>query len=248
MKYKVILDAIEYKVFITYLYSLIFLFIFSISSAYYVLYPIRKAFNILDEFFKDIVHDLNTPITSILLNSKFLLKTTPSKEIQWIELSARRISDLYKNFESLTNTFKKESIDSIQITPIIIQRVEYFQQIYPDIQFILKLEDNNYFVHQSSFIRIIDNIISNSCKYNKSKGKVTITTVLNQLIISDTGIGIKNPQNVFDRYYKETNRGIGIGMNIVQKLCIQNNIKINIDSTVNIGTNITLTFKQLTLK
>ncbi len=241
-KYNEKIELIKDKIFLLFILSIIFLLVFSFVSSLYTLYPMKKALEILDEFFKDIVHDLNTPITSILLNSKFISKTNPSQEIEKIELSARRISDLYKNFEFIAHGFVDKHKDNIDLTSLINQRVNYFKQIYPNINFVLeviKIEKN---LDKNSFMRIIDNIISNSCKYNKPKGNIFIKLNSNELIIEDTGIGMHNPQKIFERYYKETNRGIGIGMNIVKKLCIENNFKIIIDSKLGIGTKIILKF------
>ncbi|HIE35094.1 MAG TPA: ATP-binding protein, partial [Campylobacterales bacterium] len=52
--------------------------------------------------------------------------------------------------------------------------------------------------------------------------------------------GIKKPDKVFDRYYKEQDRGIGIGLHIVKKLCDELMIPIHIKSKENKGTEIGL--------
>ncbi len=46
--------------------ALLISFIFSL----YTLHPLRRAYSTLEEFIKDIIHDLNTPITSIAINLK----------------------------------------------------------------------------------------------------------------------------------------------------------------------------------
>jgi len=55
------------------------------------------------------------------------------------------------------------------------------------------------------------------------------------LIIEDTGKGIKNPKKVFERFYKEQERGIGIGLHIVKKLCDELGIAISLTSKVGEG-------------
>ena len=241
-EYRKTIDEIEQKILIFYILTILFLLVFSFASSFYALHPMKKAIKILDEFFKDIVHDLNTPITSILLNTKLISKTNPSEELEKIELSTKRISDLYKNFELISNEFVKTYKDKVLVDLLINERVGYFSQIYPNIKFELDLEKTEKTLDKNSFIRIIDNIISNSCKYNNSKGTVFITLDKKELIIKDTGIGMQYPQKIFDRYYKETSRGIGIGMNIVHNLCKETNIDIKINSKLNNGTTITLTF------
>lgn len=56
------------------LLSLVAMFI-SLLFALYALSPLRNALVLLEEFIKDIIHDLNTPITSILINLKMMEKT-----------------------------------------------------------------------------------------------------------------------------------------------------------------------------
>ncbi|RUM68807.1 MAG: sensor histidine kinase, partial [Sulfurovum sp.] len=94
--------------------------------------------------------------------------------------------------------------------------------------------------NKDAFIRIIDNILSNAGKYNSADGHVNIVFENHNLLISDTGKGIKNISKVFDRYYKEQDRGIGIGLHIVKKLCDELMISIHIQSKQMKGTKITL--------
>jgi len=242
--YKKEIDKITKKILIIYIFILLFLFLFSLIYSFYALHPMKKALTLMDEFFNDIVHDLNTPIASILLNSKYLNKINPNDEIKKIELSAKRISSLYKNFEQINTEFKEDYNESIDLYQLIQDRIKYHQQIYNDIDFIL--EDINFktYLPKESLIRILDNIISNACKYNKPKGKVKISFKNNQLIIQDTGIGMAQPDKIFERYYKETSRGIGIGMNVVKKLCDKLGIEIQVSSKINIGTTIFLKFND----
>ncbi len=241
-KYEEQINSIKYKISLFYFLAAIFFILFSLGFSYYSLYPMRKAFSILDEFFKDIIHDLNTPVTAILLNSRLLGKKGSNEEIEKIVISAKRISELYKNFELISDNFVKKDKELLNLKPLIEERVEYFKKIYPLIKFELELEKREKNLDKNSFIRIIDNIISNSCKYNKTEGKVSIVLDKETLVIEDTGIGIKQPERVFERYYKETSRGIGIGMNIVKKLCEENNMGVRVLSKPGEGTKVVLTF------
>jgi len=90
--------------------------------------------------------------------------------------------------------------------------------------------------------RILDNLLINAAKYNKENGDVQIQIKATTLSISDTGKGIKNANKIFDRFYKEHERGLGIGLHIVKKLCDELNIKIKVSSQVDKGTSFALTF------
>jgi signal transduction histidine kinase len=87
--------------------------------------------------------------------------------------------------------------------------------------------------------------MSNASKYNKDEGTVKVVLKNKLLTIEDSGVGIKNPQEIFQRYYKEGNKGIGIGLHIVQKLCEELNINIKVESSLDVGTKFTLDLTKL---
>lgn len=128
------------------------------------------------------------------------------------------------------------------IREIIIQKIKILQKLYPKISIVSDLQDYLVATNKDAISRILDNILTNACKYNKKNGQVKIIMDENKIVIKDNGIGIKNPTKVFQRYYKENERGLGLGLNIVKKLCDELNINIDIKSKINIGTTVELTF------
>ena len=215
------------------------LLILSFGFAFYSLRPMREALYLLENFLKDIIHDLNTPSTSILLNSKLLRKRGDFEEIERIELSAKTISSLYKNLEFISQKGIEKN-ENISIEEVINSKIEVLQKLYPTIVFKKDIEDFYVKTNENAFERILDNLLTNACKYNKKNGIVHIYASNNKIIIKDTGIGIKNVGKVFDRYYKETDRGLGIGLSIVKKLCDALDIKISIKSKIEEGTSVEL--------
>ena len=78
-------------------------------------------------------------------------------------------------------------------------------------------------------------------KYNQEKAILQII---------DSGVGIENPNKIFTRFYTEhkkteQERGLGIGLHIVQKLCDELKMKIIVDSVVDEGTTFSLDVKNL---
>lgn len=217
------------------------LLILSIAFALYALQPMKEALHLLEDFLKDLIHDLNTPATSILLNSKLLKRKAQYDEVERIELSAQSIASLYKNLEFMSpHTISQE--DTLALEEIIHNKIEILKKIYPHIQFIEHLNSLHVKSNKNGIERIIDNLLTNACKYNKKNGSVTITLVNKRLIIEDTGIGIKDTKKVFQRYYKESTNGLGIGMHIVKRLCDILHVNIELKSEVNKGTKVTLQF------
>lgn len=233
--------GIFYKVFFVDLLVLGVIFFFALFYSFYALYPLKKALNLLEGFLKDVIHDLNTPITSILLNTKSLAKTHPNEALERIELAARTIASLYRNLESLQQGFipKKNSID---LEKLLTTRAKPYQKLYPRLTFIFQTHPCTILCDEDAVARIFDNLISNACKYNRKNGAITLSNQDNVVHIQDTGIGIVNTKRVFERYYKEQSKGLGLGLHIVQSLCRLLDISIDLHSSPHEGTCFTLTF------
>ena len=183
--------------------------------AFYALHPLRNAILLLEEFIKDIIHDLNTPITSILINLKMMKK---SEETQSIAQSAKAIAMLHKNLDSYLKDSKFEQ-EKFMIKEVIEEQIDFFRPLYEYLVWEIDIQDRVIHSNRNALGRIIYNLLSNACKYNTSNGFIKIESNQDSLIISNDSYGIKNPSKVFDRFYKESDRGLGIGLHIVDKLC-----------------------------
>ncbi len=241
-KYLSDLNKIKKSSIIYFLISSSILFLLSIMYSIYSIKPLKNALTLLEEFLKDIIHDLNTPISSILLNLNILKRKKSEEAIKRIEYSTKNIGLLYKNLEISIKELKAEKRE-IDIKQLISEKTEYYKYLYPDILFETEIKIDKLKTSLEHFSRIIDNLISNACKYNKQNGSVKIYIDNKHLTIEDTGIGIKDTKKVFDRFYKESDRGIGLGLNIVKQLCLELGYKIEIKSKINIGTKIKVTFE-----
>lgn len=240
-KYEKLYNEFLIKIFKFSIVIFFLLLVISLGFAIYSLRPMKEALHLLEDFLKDLIHDLNTPATSILLNSRLLRKRGDFEEIERIELSAKTISSLYKNLELITpNSITKD--ESVFVEELINKKIEVLHKLYPNIEFIKNLENLEIKNNTNAVERIIDNILTNACKYNKKNGQVIISIKNQTLIIKDTGIGIKNTKKVFQRYYKENETGLGIGLSIVKQLCDTLDIKIYIESKEAEGTQVKLVF------
>lgn len=112
--------------------------------------------------------------------------------------------------------------------------------------------DLNAFVDVSLFERVVRNLVDNAVKYtNKGFVYVTATQVDDSIVlrIEDSGIGIPSDQleNVFSEFNQLDNperdkqKGLGLGLSIVRRLCKLMRIDISLHSVFGKGTSITLT-------
>ena len=213
---------------------------------FYSLSPIRKALRLNDEFIKDILHDFNTPITSMILNIKMF--KDEKGEDPYVSMLSKSIDNLLLLQNNLKNFLHNSptQIQSVDIATLVKERLANIQNIYPKLTYhIEKKNDLQKNTNRELLMRILDNILSNAAKYNKIDGKVTVQILNDTISIQDTGKGIKDVNKVFQRYYKEQDRGIGLGLHIVKKLCNELNIGMTIVSEINDGTTIVLDFQHL---
>ena len=227
-----------------FLYSLFALFV-SFLIAIYTLTPIKKALHLNEEFVKDILHDFNTPISSMKINlSLFKREIGENEKIDRLENNIESILALQNNLEVFLKGIPTQ-LEKFSLNEIVQNRIVYFTSLYGDIEYVNQIKNCTLLTNKDAFIRILDNLLSNAGKYNKSEGKVYIAFKGTDLSIADTGKGIKNPSKVFNRYYKEQDRGIGIGLHIVQKLCNELHIGIQIKSNMQKGTTVLLNLSKI---
>lgn len=225
------------------------IFVLSIIFSIYTLYPLRNALVLTQEFIKDILHDFNTPLASLRLNSAMLKREIGENDkIIRIEQSVQNILDLQQNLRSYLydHVSQKEIVD---LGSLLNERVSMLERNYPDISFDIKTGSAKIKTNREAFTRILDNLLTNAAKYNRQNGSVSATfeKAASTLRIIDTGKGIKNPKRIFDRFYKEQERGIGIGLHIVKKLSDELGVKISVESEVDKGTVVSLNLSSLTL-
>jgi signal transduction histidine kinase len=247
-KYNAALEKIKDKEIRNFSIILAILFFFSILFSFYALYPLRNALILTHEFIKDILHDINTPLSSLRLNSSMLKKEFgENTKIARIEQSVQNIIDLQQHLRSYLQNHSMQK-EELALDSLLKGRITLIQNSYPDIKFILDESKIKILSSKDSLNRIIDNILINAAKYNKKNGFVHIFYSDDNLYIQDSGKGIKNPKKVFERFYKEQERGIGIGLHIVKKLCDEADIKISLESEIDKGTTFTLNLAKLIVR
>ncbi|WP_457749674.1 sensor histidine kinase [Sulfurimonas sp.] len=244
-KYMQKVEILRKSLFVDFLIVVAIIGILSFLFALYALSPLRKALHVTEEFIKDILHDFNTPLATLRLNVSMLGRETgENPKIHRIEKSVQNILNLQANLRAYlqSHATQKEQFD---LQKLLKERVALIQSNYQYVHFTVEVRPLSLHVNKDAFTRIIDNLLSNAAKYNKKNGTVLLRCKDNILQIKDSGKGIKNPQRVFERFYKEQDRGIGIGLHIVQKLCEETVIDISLQSEVNKGTTFSLNLKNI---
>ena len=244
--YKAQIQQIKNKTIWNFLAILGVIALLSVIFSFYALSPLRNALRLTQEFIKDILHDFNTPLASLRLNTSMLKdEFQDNKKIQRIEQSVQTVLRLQSHLKSYLKNHKQQNEEFV-LDDIVEDIIKILQINYPDITFSQNTNNTKLFTNKEAFQRIINNIVSNAAKYNKQNGSVNIEVKNSKIYITDTGVGIKNPKKIFERFYKEQQRGIGIGLHIVKKLSEELGIKIEVKSKIGEGTTFVLNISSLT--
>ena len=240
------LNKIKSQLIQKFIIEFIVILILSVIFTMFLFVPLKEAYKINENFIKDILHDFNTPLSTLKLNLYLLSKEIGENErIKKLNQNIKTILNYQKNLKTFLSNNPNQK-ESFNIKDIIDEKLKFYSQNYPYIKY--KNSANlTISTNKQAFESIIDNLISNAFKYNKKDGSINIYTKNNKLFIEDSGKGIKNPNKVFDRFYKENERGIGIGMSIVKKLADELKIDIKIDTILNKGSTFILDLTKLTL-
>ena len=103
---------------------------------------------------------------------------------------------------------------------------------------------------------MVSNLVDNAIKYNKDNGTIDIIVTNSdnkaELIVRDTGIGIPQSEQprVFERFYcidkshSKNIGGTGLGLSIVKHGAMYHNAQISLESIVDKGTSVKLTFNK----
>ena len=235
---------LQYKIAFSLLLIYIFLSIIGYFLAKLFLKPIQMKRIQLDNFIKDSTHELNTPITALILSVNSPRLNSP-KNLERIRLSALRVSAIYKDltYLMLDKHNKHNRVKAFCLNEILKEELVYLTLLAEKkkINIVVHYADEIYFkIDKESFVRLIHNLISNAIKYNIVGGEIDITLKEREIIIKDTGVGIpkENQKDIYERFYRATNQvgGFGLGLNIVHKVCKEYKIDIRFESKVDKGT------------
>ena len=210
--------------------------------------PVRTKIDSLDRFISDTTHELNTPVSAILMTVQSLKGCDP-KKLKRLEASAKRLSAMYGSLTyRLQGDRGEQKIELLSFTQLVRERAEYSKELIESKHLTIQLQLDEMMVKmdRESALRLIDNLLSNAIKYSDPGGTITVTTEGKKLIVADEGIGIEKAvhKDIFKRY-KRANKergGFGIGLDIVMTICKRYGIKIGLESEKGKGSRFILLF------
>jgi len=214
------ITQMQYRFLMQFLFFSLGAVIVALLASWYTLRPLRSSLHLLEDFIKDIIHDINTPLTSILLNLKIIDEDIKeqNEEIEDIRIATQTIEMLHHNLDAYIRD-QKQTNEHFSVKEVLETYIKFFTPMYNYLSWEVDIEECVLFTDRQAFERIVYNLLSNACKYNTNDGTIEIALDETRLSIRNSSYGVNHPEKVFERFYKESERGLGIGLHIVDKLC-----------------------------
>ena len=219
------------------------------------------------EFTANVSHELKTPLTSIMGYAEIIEAgiAKPTDVVPFagkIRTEAQRLLSLIEDIIRLSQLDaggEEIPFEPIELQPLCCTVRSRLQSKADRLGLKIECTGENATVsgQRRTLEQMVFNLADNALAYNRPNGSVTIETGTDSdgapfVRVSDTGIGIApaDQKRVFERFYRvdkshsKMTGGTGLGLSIVKHGAALHGAALTLDSTLNVGTRITLTFPK----
>lgn len=219
---------------------IVFCIIYQLS----IISRMNKIFKIREDFSYAMIHDMKTPLTTIVMTLNFLhtgrLDDKPEKKEKYFQIAEGEADHLLTLTNKVLTISKLEQHkldmqkEEIELIPIVDKLVDKFTaKADKPIRFIKDLQATEVYADAEYLEEVLDNLIDNAVKYSKENVEITLSSSCNDkhtvLRVYDNGIGIsdKDQKVIFNKYErgaagrrkrKQGASGFGLGLNFVQQV------------------------------
>lgn len=214
-----------------------------------------------ERFINNLTHEMKTPITSIIGYSDILLRGNIKDEVKlkaldYINSEARRLESLSSTLVKLIlvkNNNPEKNMVSIKQCMVDVSKSISYKLKEKNINLSIDIVDINIMADKELVIILLRNILENSIKACDTNGNIKVKSKLEDkgsysISIEDDGKGISKedlskivePFYVVDKSRSRKDNGLGLGLSICKEVCNTYNIKFEVTSELNVGTNVKL--------
>jgi two-component system OmpR family sensor kinase len=246
------INQLKEQIFIFSIFAAAFLLFIALLLSKVMLYPLRNLIAALKTFIKNSTHEMNTPISTILMTYEHFdrnnLNDKQLRSLDRIEIATKTLSTLYNDLTYISFhehiTYEKIPID---VKKVLEERLRYIDTFlrFKKIELQSDLQEVICHMDERKLVLILDNLLSNAIKFSKQGGIIEVELNENCLSVKDRGVGIakKDQKKIFKRF--ETSNGFGVGLDIVSEICKEYHIKISVESEVGEGSEFKLTWPRV---
>ena len=215
----------------------------------------REAYN-RAQFYKDLfAHDINNILQNVQSSTDTLMLSNKAKEgeeifdemLKTIRTQVSRGAKLVSNVRKLSDIeeakFDLKQIDAINF---LEKAIKFVSESYKekDLKIEYKSEDNEYNVKANELILdVFENILINAIKYNDNQNIEVLIKISNEekegkkfvkFEFIDNGIGIQDErkERIFQRTGKNSIKGMGLGLSLVNHIIMKYNGHIWVENNV----------------
>jgi len=238
------------SVIITSIFVGVIIIIIAVILSSIFLRPIKEKMQEIEGFVKDTTHELNTPITALMMSTSRAKskQVYDDKIMKNISISTKQLYDIYSSLSFLSFDKSAEKAIDLNFEDVVDQSIKYFDELldkkHIDLEFTSSTCRLN--IAPTKAKMLINNLLSNAIKYSLPNSKIYLHVDKNSFIIKDEGIGIAKDKlnTIFERFTRANSYagGFGVGLNIVESIIKEYNYKVDIVSKENKGTTVTIKF------
>ena len=231
--------------------------VFCIIYQVKIISKINKISQIREDFSYAMVHDMKTPLSTIMMVQDMLesgrLDSKPEIKNKYMSIAKSETDHLFALTNKILTISKLESHKlemnktEVELTPIIEKLTEKFKaKAQKPVNFIISLQAKTAYADNDYLGEALSNLIDNAIKYSKESVEINITTEESErytiLKVRDNGLGISEADQkiIFHKYEraaaaKRSRRngasGFGLGLNFVDQVIKAHEGRIFVNST-----------------
>ena len=231
--------------------------VFCIIYQVRIISKINKISQIREDFSYAMVHDMKTPLSTIMMVQDMLksgrLDSKPEIKNKYMSIAKSETDHLFALTNKILTISKLENHKlemnktEVELTPIIEKLTEKFKaKAHKPVNFIISLQAKTAYADNDYLGEVLSNLIDNAIKYSKESVEINITTEESErytiLKVRDNGLGISEADQkiIFQKYEraaaakrsrKNGASGFGLGLNFVDQVIKAHEGRIFVNST-----------------
>ena len=231
--------------------------VFCIIYQVRIISKINKISQIREDFSYAMVHDMKTPLSTIMMVQDMLergrLDSKPEIKNKYMSIAESETDHLLTLTNKILTISKLENHKlemnktEVELTPIIEKLTEKFKaKAQKPVNFIISLQAKTAYADNDYLGEVLSNLIDNAIKYSKESVEINITAEESErytiLKVRDNGLGISEADQkvIFQKYEraaaaKRSRRngasGFGLGLNFVDQVIKAHEGRIFVNST-----------------
>jgi two-component system OmpR family sensor kinase len=159
------IELLKKQILLFFILSAIFIIMISFVLGKIFLKPMKNTIESLENFIADSTHEINTPLSNILINIELIKELYPNidtiEEFEKIKTSTFRISQIFKDLTFVQFNHKQQKqIQTICIKETILKRLEFFNTLIKNKKLHLNydLHSKKIDIDSEDLIRLVDNL------------------------------------------------------------------------------------------